>query len=454
LYTNISSPTATPTSTLFVAGDAAAHDKFVATMDIGGAYLNAPMAPTGVTVHMIIEPRLAAILADLQPSYRDYLRRDGSVAVVLIKALYGTVEAARLWYNVITTTLVNYGCKANPYERCVLNKQLPGGGNLTIVLYVDDLLITCSTLQPILDLKAHLMTKFPEVAYHTGKVIDYVGMTFDFEQQPGAAVVTMKHIIDDVVNTAPGSKKHNSPANHDLFLVNEASHRLSPSQEAIYRTYVAKLLYCAKRHRPDILLAIGFLTTRASCCTEEDMDKLARVIGYIRATPDRGIIIEFGKDPVARAWIDASYGIHERDGKSHTGGSIVFGTGGPMYVTSVKQSIVTKSSTEAELVAFSDVASEVICLRNFAIGQGYSTSPAIIYQDNNSTMALVDNGASCSKRSRHIDIRHFWMAEKVADGSITVVRCPTEVMWVNFLTKPVNGQQLSFERQGLTNWFD
>ena len=182
------------------------------------------------------------------------------------------------------------------------------------------------------------------------------------------------------------------------------------------------------------------------------MDKLHRTIGYIRGTPERGIVIEFGDKPRLRNYIDAAYGIHDRDGKSHTGGSIVFGKGGPLYVTSVKQAIVTKSSTESELVAFSDVTSEVVCMRNFAIGQGYPAEPAIVYQDNISTMHLIDKGGPCSKRSRHIEIRHFWMQEKIADGSIVVERCPTEVMWANMLTKPVQGAQFIVEREGLTNW--
>jgi hypothetical protein len=67
-------------------------------------------------------------------------------------------------------------------------------------------------------------------------------------------------------------------------------------------------------------------------------------------------------------------------------------------------------------------------------------------------MSLVANGGSCSKRSRHIDIRYFWMAEKVSDGSIEVIHCPTADMWANFLTKPIGGAQLAYERQGLTNW--
>ena len=55
----------------------------------------------------------------------------------------------------------------------------------------------------------------------------------------------------------------------------------------------------------------------------------------------------------------------------------------------------------------------------------------------NAAMSLVDNGGPCSKRSRHIDIRYFWVKEKVQDGSVNVVRCPTETMWANILTKPV-----------------
>jgi hypothetical protein len=67
-------------------------------------------------------------------------------------------------------------------------------------------------------------------------------------------------------------------------------------------------------------------------------------------------------------------------------------------------------------------------------------------------MSLVDNGGPCSKRSRHIDIRHFWMAEKIADKSMTVVRCPTTIMWANVLTKPTQGVQFVTEVTGLTNW--
>ena len=58
------------------------------------------------------------------------------------------------------------------------------------------------------------------------------------------------------------------------------------------------------------------------------------------------------------------------------------GKTGAVHCKSAKQQIVTKSSTEAELVALSDSASKGLNTRNFAMAQGYQCGPVIIYQDN------------------------------------------------------------------------
>ena len=428
LYSNTSAPTATTTVILVEAGIAAVEKKDKATIDIGGAFLNADMTPTGVTVHMNIDAYLTGILVSLEPSYAQFIKPNGTITVKLVKALYGTVEAAKLWYDLITKILCDVGFAPNPYDKCVLNKPCTAGKALTVVLFVDDLLIL-GPYNEIQWLKGYLESKFPEVSYHEGEVLDYIGMTLDFQKLPGKACITMKQITDDIIDTSGVTITHPTPADANLFDVNESSPRLSPPLEAYFRTYVAKGLYLAKRVRPEILVAIAFLATRAAVCTDEDMVKLVRVIGYLRREPDRGIVIDVGDDPAVGAFINAAYGVHKQDGKSHTGASLVYGIAGPVYVTSVKQSIVTKSSTESELVAFSDVASEALSLRNYLIAQGQSRKPAIIYQDNNSTMTLISKGGPCSGRSRHIDIRHFWISEKVADGSVIVVRCPTETMW-------------------------
>jgi len=107
----------------------------------------------------------------------------------------------------------------------------------------------------------------------------------------------------------------------------------------------------------------------------------------------------------------SSYGVHA-DGKSHTGVYITLGRGG-VFFRSTKQKIVTKSSTESELVGLSDSLSQAIWTREFLIGQGYKVGPAKVFQDNMSTITLAAKGSSTSDRTRHIHIRCFFVKDRV-----------------------------------------
>ena len=140
---------------------------------------------------------------------------------------------------------------------------------------------------------------------------------------------------------------------------------------------------------------------------------------------------------------------HQDSGKSHTGCAIVLGESSPVFAKSAKQKIVTKST---ELVGLSDTASQAIHLRNLIIAQGYDLGPAVLYQDNMSCMALIKRGGPGSERSRHINIRHFWLSEKVKQKEVVLEHLGTEDMFANILTKPGQGAQFERERLGLTNW--
>ena len=218
-----------------------------------------------------------------------------------------------------------------------------------------------------------------------------------------------------------------------------------------FRTFVAKVLYVAKRVRPECLTAVSFLSTRVNDCDIDDLQKLDRLLGYILATRDRGIVLRIGDTISVNGYIDASYGVH-RDARSHTGAVIVVGESGPIWSKSTKQKSNTKSSAEAELMALTDAAAQVIHMRNFVMAQGYDLAPAVIYQDNLSCMALVKKGCSTSERSRHIDIREFWVTDRVAQGEIVIKHLGTKLMFANLLTKALQGPQFLQERPLLTNW--
>jgi hypothetical protein len=137
---------------------------------------------------------------------------------------------------------------------------------------------------------------------------------------------------------------------------------------------------------------MALLATRVSRYTEHDWEKLVRLLRYVNVTKERGLILRPGRDGIiVKVYIDASYGVHA-DGKSHSGSCIVVGVTGAVHCKSSKQQIVTKSSAKAELVALSDSASQGLHMRSFIIAQGYECGPMTVYQDNMSTMALIERG--------------------------------------------------------------
>jgi hypothetical protein len=101
-----------------------------------------------------------------------------------------------------------------------------------------------------------------------------------------------------------------------------------------------------------------------------------------------------------------------------------------LHCKSTKQQIVTKSSTEAQLVALCDSASQGLHTRNFITAQGYECGPMTVYQDNMSCMALVERGQTGVERMGHKDIRYFWVKR----------------------TKALKGAQFASEKDALTGW--
>jgi len=257
---------------------------------------------------------------------------------------------------------------------------------------------------------------------------------------------------DSIILNGGELRVRHTPATDRLFDIRDEAPKLSKVDADFFHSYVAKMLYVAKRVRPDCLTAVSFLSTRVQAPDLDDLAKLRRLLEHLLGTKDRGIVLRIGESMSVSMFADASYGVHNQSGKSHTGCVIVVGDAGPVFVKSSKQKIVTKSSSEAELVAVSDSASQGIHLWNFMVAQGYTMPPLRLLQDNTSTIALLERGGPASQRSRHIDIKYFWVYERCKSGTVALSYLPTADMVANILTKPLQGAQFVNERQMLTNW--
>jgi hypothetical protein len=273
-------------------------------------------------------------------------------------------------------------------------------------------------------------------------------MLFDFSES-GAVKITMDNYIKEVLHGWDIKGTAVTPATEDLFTIRD-SPNLSVEMTKNFHSDVATLLYPAKRVRPDILTAITFLTTRVQKPTLEDWHKLDRVKKYLNGTQGLGLRLQADKMVALQSYIDASFGVHS-DWKSHTGSCQTLGRGA-FYSKSVKQKLVTKSSSEAELVAFSDEVSEGIDSMYFLQEQGYTVPPVTVHQDNKSTITLASKGRSTSQRTRHVHIRYFFVKDRIDSNEIRVVHTRTDDMIADILTKPLQGEQFRELRAALLNW--
>jgi hypothetical protein len=439
------SPTAALESVMLVATIAAKENRSVYTLDIGGAYLNAHL--TSHEVLMKLDPIVTAILLKLRVDYIPFVGPDGCLVMKLNKALYGLVESARLWYNHLSGFLIDDGFTTNPLDPCIFNKMV-NGIQCTVCVYVDDLLMTCAKEQVLADLVSKLKQQYKELTVSTGTKHSYLGMTFDFAVS-GKVHITMEKYIEDLLRLYKVTGKAATPAAEYLFDIRESSPLLSDAKRIEFHSCTAKLLYLCKRVRPDILLPVIFLTGRVRSPNEDDQAKLERVLKYLNSEPELGLTINPGSVLSITAYVDASFGVHP-DYKSHTG-SVIMMDKGAVFAKSSKQKLMSKSSTEAELIGLSDALSQIIWTRDFMIAQGHKVAPAVVMQDNRSTMAMVEKGRPTSERTRHVNIRYFFIKDKVESGEISIEYLPTESMIADILTKPLQGELFRRLRNALLN---
>jgi hypothetical protein len=120
--------------------------------------------------------------------------------------------------------------------------------------------------------------------------------------------------------------------------------------------------------------------------------------------------------------------------------------------SSNKMKCNTRSSTETELISLHDKLPDVIWTRYFVECQGYEIDEYVIFQDNMSALSLEKNGRiSSSKRTKHIKAKFFLIKDYYEAGEIDVRYCPTDVMWADVLTKPLQGQKFRDMRAFLQN---
>ena len=244
---------------------------------------------------------------------------------------------------------------------------------------------------------------------------------------------TIEDFGEDVISAS-------TPARADLFFIDKTKPRVDEQRRKLFHRIVCRLIYCTCRGRKDLQTAISFLSKRHLVRNEHDCGKLCCLVHYAHGALDLEEII--GIDTIGKlvSFIDAPYAVHPNM-RSHAGGAVAFGVGA-FASESKMQKLNTKSSTDAEMVAVSDILPKIIFMHLFLQHQGYPIKENVIYQDNQSAIKLEINGRkSCGKRRRHIEIRYFCIKDFINKNIIYVKHCATEKMLADYFTKGVSVQK-------------
>ena len=459
---DVASPTAATESILLTAVIDAKEERDVTTIDVSNAFIQTEVKQEEIGKRIIM--KIQGILVDmlvqldttLYGSHVVYENGKKTLYVEVLKAIYGMLQSALLFYKKLKKDLESYGFKFNPCDPCVANK-MERGKQLTVTFHVDDLKVSHKDPKVIDNMIQFIDWKYGDeeigkVKATRGKKHDYLAMTLDYSEK-GKVKVDMRNYIKSMIEYFPTKLNENdvvsTPANENLFK-KDNSKQLDQKKAEIFHTVVAKGLFVSKRARPDIQPTIAVLCTRVKDSNEGDWKKLLRLMKYLNGTREMVLTLSADNASIIKWYVDVAFAVHP-DFKSHTGIIMKMGKGAIQSV-SRKQKMNTRSSTEAELIGADDSSIMILWTKLFIEAQGYKVEKNILYQDNRSAILLEKNGKkSSSQRTRHLNIRYFFLTDQVEKKNLEIDYCPTDEMTADYMSKPLQGEKFNKFRADIMN---
>ena len=185
---------------------------------------------------------LTKLIIEVLPGIKWYVTKEGTLYCHLLKALYGCVQASKLWYDKLTKFLRTLGYEHLPTDPCVMHKIVNDEIYL-LVIYVDDILVlVLANGDEIEHLRQAFTAEYQWFTMEVGNSHSYLGMHLVMNN--GYAGIDMSIFVDQLLEKhGDQAKEANTPAAKDIFTVDTHSQPLIEAERREFHTTVAKLLY-------------------------------------------------------------------------------------------------------------------------------------------------------------------------------------------------------------------
>ena len=358
----------------------------------------------------------------------------------LKKALYGLKQAPLEWNRKLVAVMKELSLKQAQSDTCIFYND-----KLIVAIYVDDLLIVSMLLSDINKFKVELSKRFK--TKDLGQASRILGLQLE-KKSDGSWIIHQKPYIEEVMKqfNITNLKTVEIPLQPNLGLSldlsDESEELKKPVDITLYQSAIGKLMYLMTGTRPDISFSLSLLSRFSSSPKEKHWRCVKHLMRYLNSTSnyylkysqcDSILINQCGLNLIG--YSDADYASNLDDRKSTSGYTFMLNN---CCVTwkSTKQKVVALSSTESEYIALATCSKEAIWLRSLLTEVGFKQNETIIFNDNLSSHQIAKGGTS--ERSKHIDVRHHFIRDNVANGSISIQYLKSEELPADFLTKNVN----------------
>ena len=206
-----------------------------------------------------------------------------------------------------------------------------------------------------------------------------------------------------------------------------------------YSEALGSIMYAQIATRPDLSYAVSTLSKFSSNPGKAHWQAILHVLQYIKGTLQYKLTYggEGYQSLVPHGYVDADYG-NDVDTRRSCSGQIFLQAGGPTSWGSKYQPTVALSTTEAEYMALTRGAQQVLWMHSAMSEVGFpQPKPAVLYGDNTGAVCLTEN-TKHNARVKHIDIRHHYIRERVKEGDIHVNHIPSKDNLADLLTKPLS----------------
>lgn len=403
------------------------QDWQVHQLDITAAYLNGKLNET-----IFME----------QPQLNLHGKTNEEVCL-LKKSLYGLHQSGREWNLCLDGFLKSVNLTRSRADPCVyFNKE----AELIVGVYVDDLLVTSSRYSTIQKFKDDIKAVF-EVK-DLGELHHLLSIRIT-RNKDGSMTLDQNTYSEELLEATgmSNAKGVSTPLEPGIKYMKASEGNMLNAEGALkYRQAIGGLLYLAGGTRPDLAFATTYMSQFNSCPSKEHWTGVQHILRYLKQTKNLKLTFEkTGKN--LEVFCDSDWANDRTDRRSFSGYVILL-AGGAISWSSKKQRTTALSTVEAEYFSMCHAAKEVLWFQNFLqeiVDEKFVSHPQNIHVDNQGAISLAKNYVT-SERNKHIELRHFFLREKVEEKLLTFSYVPSSSNVADMFTKSVQKKSLCNQR--------